>query len=159
MSSELGYDPETLSLVYSFTSLKLDSEPLLTLSEFRSTVNADTPNPFSPRNSEARDVEASVPKEEFQNALEVPQPWWQERPTCRTVTTNDTNVCWSSKVIKLQDSLTPHLLSNRYLRTPRGHCTEINPGDGVMNKRGLSALRGLNCGLNQCWLSYKLLVL
>ena len=48
MSSELGYDPEWLSLVYSFTFLKLDSEPLLTLSEFRSTVNADTPNPLSP---------------------------------------------------------------------------------------------------------------
>lgn len=31
MSSELGYDPERLSLVYSFTFLKLDSEPLLTL--------------------------------------------------------------------------------------------------------------------------------
>lgn len=93
MSSELGYDPERLSLAHSFTFLKLDSEPLLTLSEFKSTVNAVTPNPSSPRNSEAHDVEALVPKDEFQNDLELPQPWWQERPTCRTVTTNDTNEC------------------------------------------------------------------
>lgn len=80
MSSELSYDPEWLSLAYSFTFLKLDSEPLLTLSEFRSTVNTDMPNPSSPRNSEACDVEALVSKEEFQNDLELPQPWWKDPP-------------------------------------------------------------------------------
>ena len=93
MISELSYDPEWLSLAYSFTFLKLNSEPLLTLSEFRSTVNADTPNPSSRRNSEACDVEALVPKEEFQNDLELPQPWWKEGPTCQTGTTTEMHVC------------------------------------------------------------------
>lgn len=39
-----------------------------------------------------------------------------------------------------------------------GTVAEIDAGDGVVNKEG-SALRALNCGLNQCRLSYKLLVL